>query len=863
MTTQTADELLRENEELRRRLEEAESTIRALRAGEVDAVLIENGSEQVYTLETPHKAYQLLVAQVPHPAATLTPDGTIIACNPLFADLLQRPLNSLPGHTVRDLVAPDSWVFLQELLRAGQAGEVQGEVTLLRGDGSPVPAHLGISPLNEGALGSCLILTDLTERRQYEELRKAQEALRAASERLELAQQAGHIGTFEWDMRADHLIWSATQEELYGFRSHGSGQAYEDWKRVVHPEDLARAEADWRRAMEARTDLENEFRIIRPDGQVRWLANKARFFYDDNGQPVRLLGVNIDITNLKRTEEALRESQNRLASELAAAERLQEISTSLIGEGDGGHLYDRILDAARAIMGSDMASMQLLHPERNELELLAHQGFHPGSADFWKWVRFDSATSCAVALRTGQRVIVRDVESADFVVAEDLVHYRRSGIRGIQSTPLVSRDGRLVGMLSTHWRTTHEPSEHDLRLLDVLARQAADLIERGRAEQALRRADQRKDEFLATLAHEMRSPLAPIRHALEILIAKGPANPELQAARRVIDRQLAMMTRLLEDLLDVSRIARNKLELRRERTQLAEVIDSALETSRPLFEAAGHSLTLDLPDDPVWLNADPVRLAQVFANLLTNAAKYTEHGGQITLRAERQGSDLVVSVRDTGIGIPAEVLPRIFDIFAQSPRALERAQGGLGIGLSLVKGLVELHGGSITAQSEGAGRGSEFVVRLPLDVMAARHPEPARPRPAGARAPKLKRRILVVDDNADSTDTLAQLLTILGHEVGTAYDGEQAVALAGSMRPEVVLLDIGMPKLNGYEACRRIRQQDWGRDMVVIALTGWGQEEDRRRTQEAGFNHHLVKPVDPAALTNLLASLPNPAAARS
>jgi signal transduction histidine kinase len=318
-------------------------------------------------------------------------------------------------------------------------------------------------------------------------------------------------------------------------------------------------------------------------------------------------------------------------------------------------------------------------------------------------------------LAVGQRVIVPDVESCEFVAkSDDLQTYRRLGIRAVQTTPLIARGGRLLGMMSTHWRLPHEPAERDLRLLDVLARLAADLIERKQTEEALRDADRKKDEFLAMLSHELRSPLAPMLNALQIFKAKSPLDAEMEMARGVLDRQIQVMARLLEDLLDVSRFSQNKLELRKELVELSSVMEAALETSRPCIEAGDHTLTITLPPEPIRLNADPVRLAQVFANLLTNAAKYTENGGRIWLTAERQGDKLVVRVKDNGIGINPKVLPRVFELFVQSPRALTRAQGGLGIGLSLVKGLVELHGGSIEARSDGEGKGSEFIVRLPI-----------------------------------------------------------------------------------------------------------------------------------------------------
>jgi len=394
------------------------------------------------------------------------------------------------------------------------------------------------------------------------------------------------------------------------------------------------------------------------------------------------------------------------------------------------------------------------------------------------------------------------------------------------------------------------PEEHKVAVL------FNDITERKRTEQAMRDADRKKDEFLATLAHELRNPLAPIRNAVKILMAKGPPDPELQWARGVIDRQVQHMARLLEDLLDVSRISRNSLELRMERVNLAAVVEAAVETSGPVIDAGRHQLTVTLPPKPIHLQADAVRLAQVFANLLNNAAKYSEECGHIRLSAERQGSDVVVSVKDSGIGIAAEMLPRIFAIFSQAKPALLRSQGGLGIGLSLVKGLVELHGGSIEARSAGVGQGSEFVVRLPIATVSPTQ-KPAPPSADNEKVPAMRCRILIVDDNHDSADSLARLLQLMGNKVGTAYDGEEAVKTAEALQPDVVLLDIGMPKLNGYDACRRIREQPWGKEMFLIALTGWGQEEDRRRTEEAGFNHHIVKPVDPSVLMQMLACRPS------
>jgi len=381
----------------------------------------------------------------------------------------------------------------------------------------------------------------------------------------------------------------------------------------------------------------------------------------------------------------------------------------------------------------------------------------------------------------------------------------------------------------------------------------AQMHERQQAEAALRLADRRKDEFLATLAHELRNPLAPVRNAVELLRMRKSADPEMARTHEVIARQVTQMARLLDDLLDVSRITRNRLELRRQPVTLASVVESAVETSRPLLDAAGHHLEVVL-QNPVYVDGDPTRLSQVFANLLNNAAKYTPRGGSIQLLTERTGDEVVVSVKDNGIGFAPETRARLFEMFAQANPALDRSQTGLGIGLSLVKALVELHGGTVDAHSEGHGCGSEFIVRLPVmapdSSLAATHAgDPAAPDEG------TKMRLLVVDDLKDAADSLAALLEMLGHEVHVAYDGERGVAAARRLKPDVVFLDLGMPKVNGYEACRMIRRE-FGNDIFVVALTGWGQDEDRKRSAVAGFDRHLVKPVDPGAVVTMLAALP-------
>jgi PAS domain S-box-containing protein len=367
-----------------------------------------------------------------------------------------------------------------------------------------------------------------------------------------------------------------------------------------------------------------------------------------------------------------------------------------------------------------------------------------------------------------------------------------------------------------------------------------------------READRRKDEFLATLAHELRNPLAPIRNAIQIMSLRPLEDPHLRWAHAVVERQVRQMARLVDDLLDVSRISRGKVELRREKVDLATLVNRAVETTRPVIDEHRHQLTVVLPVEQVWLYVDPTRLEQVLANLLNNAAKYTEAGGTIWLTARREPGSVAIRVRDTGIGIAREKLEQVFNMFVQGERGKDRAMGGLGIGLSLVRGLVEMHGGTVTAESAGPGQGSEFTIRLP--VLAEAPAEPAKePRPPSVSVPPL--RLLVVDDNVDAADSLAQLLRLEGHQVQVAHDGSEALAQAHAFNPRLVILDIGMPEMDGYEVARRLRQMPSLDELRLVALTGWGNEEDRRRAREAGFDRHLVKPVEPSALRAVLGEL--------
>ena len=373
------------------------------------------------------------------------------------------------------------------------------------------------------------------------------------------------------------------------------------------------------------------------------------------------------------------------------------------------------------------------------------------------------------------------------------------------------------------------------------------------AENAVQTPDRSKSEFLAILAHELRNPLAPIRNAVQILNRECALAPESQWALSAIERQVRQMARLIDDLVDVARITSNRFELRRERVDLASVLRLAIETSGTLLRAAGQEFTTVLPESPIYLDADPIRLAQAVSNLLNNAAKFTDRGGHIWLVVERNGSDAVITVRDTGVGISRAMLPHVFEMFTQGEQAHSRTLGGLGIGLTLVKRLVEMHGGTVAADSAGQNMGSTFVIRLPTLVDSSQRPQSKAEDPARMSPPSL--RILVVDDNRDAADSLAMLLRTSGNDIRTAYDGAEAVQLANDFEPEVVLLDIGLPNMDGHEVAQRIRQEPWARRTCLIAVTGWSDEADRARSRAAGFDHHLVKPLDTSHLAQLLGSV--------
>ena len=632
-------------------------------------------------------------------------------------------------------------------------------------------------------------------------LQRAEQALRESEARFSSALTAGRMGAWQTDLVTGTRHWTQEGMALFGLSLPGGlgqvGGDDDEYARAMHPDDRHLAD-HFHRLADAQDSFAAEYRIVRPDGSTLWLQGRGLVVARHaDGRAHRLVSIMADATERRLADEALRVERERLALALTAA----QMGAFDLDLKDGVLWWSPQMftifgvDPGHFVLSTDNV-LSRIHPDDRELFLT----------------------------RRAQSIADRRPYALDFRI--------------------VRPDGK-VAWLGHRGHSDYDAEGRALRSFGV----TTDITERKHVEELLREANREKDDFIATLAHELRNPLAPIRNAVHVLRTQRPAGAQAEWCGEVIERQVAQMTHLLDDLLDVSRLTRGHVQLRRRPLQLATAIEQAVEIAQPLVDAAGHRLTLTLPAEPLALQGDLTRLAQVFSNLLINAAKYTPPGGRITLAASRRGDEAVVAVTDTGIGIAAERMSHIFEMFGQVDSAIDRSQGGLGIGLSLARALIELHGGSISAQSEGPGKGSQFVVRLPLGDDAAvpaagpvRAPGQAVPTPAGPL------RVLIVDDLRDSADSLALLLRATGHEVEVAYGGMVALQTAETVRPDVVLLDLGMPELNGYEVCRRIRAQPWGAGVTIIAQTGWGQEEDRRRTTEAGFDHHLVKPIDFEAL---------------
>ena len=579
---------------------------------------------------------------------------------------------------------------------------------------------------------------------------------------------------------------------------------------------------------------------------------------DELGRVIGSALIARDIGERKRAEHALRKRLRQLDVLSQSGQAL------ILGDQSAPPLQNQLFDSVRAAISAEIFLSYEVDDEADSLRLVADHGLTPQQREDWREIDVGDSM-CGIPVRRRRPVIVEELQSAALSEARRM---KEAGVRSYAGFPIVVR-GRVRGVASFASTTRARFRDGDLQVIQTVCDQVAAIMERETlladlhfSEQSLKLSDRRKDDFIATLAHELRNPLAPIRNAVAILRRTEISDARLLWCRDVIERQITQMTHLLEDLLDVSRVTRNKVELRREPMDVVRAIDQAVESTRPLIESLGHTLQIDLAREPLVIHGDLTRLTQVFANLLNNAAKYTPANGRIDVAAERAGDRVRVVVRDSGVGLEGEQLAKVFDMFTQFTPALERARGGgLGIGLALARGIVELHGGRILAFSAGPNRGSEFVVHLPLMEVASGE-RPAAPQAEVAALPG--HRILVVDDNSDAAKTLGAMLTMQGQDVRVAFGGADGLAVAREWRPQVAVIDIGMPDVNGYEVCRQIRAHDWGERMLLVACTGWGQSQDRERARAAGFDVHLVKPIDPDAIARLLADGParkDPAAA--
>jgi PAS domain S-box-containing protein len=697
---------------------------------------------------------------------------------------------------------------VQKVLREGVGTRLANHTLLVAKDGRAIPVDDSAAPIRtaEGRVtGVVLIFREIAERRSRERERAAllasEHAARAEAEmsveQLRLALEAGHMGTWEYRVRTGEVKWSPSLETIHGYPPGGFPGTFDAFREEIHPDDRERVLAAIGTAVQERRDHQVEYRILRRDGAVRWVEGRGQVFSDSDGQPERMVGVCLDVTERTHAEERF-----RLAVEAAPAGMIMVdrhgtiVLLNALTERLFGYTRDELLGH----------SIEQLLPSR-------FRERHP-----------EYRTSFFV-----------DSRQRPMGAGRELYALRKDGSEvpvEIGLSPLDTPDGQFVLVAVT------------------------DITDRQQAASALLDADRRKDEFLAMLAHELRNPLGAITNAAQLLKQLGPPEGNLRWARDVIDRQAAHLARIVDDLLDVSRISRGQIALRREPVALGAAVALAVETVRPLIETRRQRFSSTVSSGrAIWVNGDATRLAQVIGNLLGNAARYTPQGGAISLTVAREGEEAVVRVRDTGIGIAKDMLARVFDLFVQAERPPDRAPGGLGLGLTLARRLTEMHGGTLHVVSAGPGQGSEFMVRLP--ILQGEAPIETTAGPVQVYE-VVRRRILVVDDNTDSAEALALALGATGHEIRIAADGASALAVAADFKPEVVLLDIGLPGMDGYEAARRFRGEKGSAGIVLVAVTGYGREEDRRRAQDAGFDHHLVKPISPEAILTVISAPPPP-----
>ncbi|HJQ81172.1 MAG TPA: PAS domain S-box protein [Lacipirellulaceae bacterium] len=678
---------------------------------------------------------------------------------------------------------------------------------------------------------------------QFIERIQAEEQVRFQAQLLDTVGQAAIVT----DPEGVIIYWNRFAETLYGWRKEEAlGQNIIGL--VVAPDAVAQS-GQVMEQLRAGKHWSGECLVQRRDG-TKFLAFVTDTpVFDEEGNLKAIIGVSSDITERKRVEDSVR----FLADASANIAQLVDYQSTL--QVVAGLAVPKFADWCSVDMvevDGTLRRLAVAHVDPAKVQMVIEfQERYPPDPQ--------SEHGPARVFRTGSSDMMSVIPDELLVQAarddEELHVLRSLGLRSYMCVPLKGR-GKILGIMTfVQSESERHYTPADLEFAEELARRAAVAIDNAKLYAELREADRRKDEFLATLAHELRNPLAPIRNALQILKMPRVDAATGQQVREVMERQVDQLVRLVDDLLDVSRVMRGKIELRREQVELASVIARGVETAMPLIEVQGHELSVAVPPDSLMLDADPVRLAQVIGNLLTNAAKYTEANGRIWLSAERNDGHVSLHIRDNGIGIAPDMLPHVFDLFVQLDEAATRSQGGLGIGLTLVKNLIEMHSGTVEAKSAGLGKGSEFIVRLPLSSVQ-------RPIESGddgdsqqGKGSSSGHRLLVVDDNEDAANSLALLLRLKGHHVEVAHHGPAALEIAQNYRPDMIFLDIGMPGMDGYEVARRLRQHPDLKNVMLAALTGWGQQEDRRRSAEAGFDHHLVKPPEPKVVESLLGDL--------
>lgn len=775
------------------------------------------------------------------------PEGRVVLLNPVAEELTGWRTEEAAGVPLEDvfhIVNETTRATVENpAIRALRDGVIVGlanHTILIAKDGVERPIDDSAAPIrdDDGDIhGAVLIFRDVTERRGVEQ------RLRIKARLLDTVGQAVIVT----DQHGTITFWNHYAESLYGWSKEEAIGSPVITRTVAHDQiDTAGEILD---RLKEGEPWSGEFHARRKNGATFPAHVTNTPLLDDEGNLTAIIGISIDISEQKRVEQALRflsDASATLADVVDYESTLQKVAGLSVPHFADWCAVDMVEQDGTtrrlAVVHSDPAKVQIAE----DLNRLYPPP--PGAPH-----------SLSAVLRTGQPQLLHEISSEMLAqIARGPDHLRmlqELAPRSYMCVPLRGRRGTIGGMTFVSAESGRHYTRADLDFAQEVARRAAIAIENSQLYAELRDTDRRKDEFLATLAHELRNPLAPICNALQVLKMPRIDAATTQQTTEMMERQTRHLVRLVDDLLDVSRVMRGKVELRREQVELATIVARAVETVKSLMEVHKHQLEIKFPKESMLLDADPVRLVQVVGNLLTNAAKYTEPGGQITLTAVCQDNEAVLTVADNGIGIAPHMLSQVFELFVQADHTTNRAQGGLGIGLTLVKNLVELHGGTVDVFSTGLHEGSQFTVRLPLLQPATGSAGDADVADNQATNIPTGHRLLVVDDNRDAAVSLAMLLRFLGNEVHVAHDGPAALELAESVKPAMVFLDLGMPGMDGFEVARRLRESHHLSGVVIAALTGWGQQEDRRRTAEGGFDHHLVKPPDPQLLKDLLAAL--------